>query len=192
MSLGEFQKEWRQAVCLPDGHRMYRNAHLSILWQQNKGFSRKTCHRMKIPATFFILWQENESGSGRIGRIVLSAGNGAEELSVRSWRKRRSFLPAALRGALGKALLASPRKTSWAEAAPAAVWKSLSPVQQLELYGWLALPSEDIFLDGSSSGSGGEEFISRPPAGDLYVLPLTAEDKLTLGIGRRTLRRGAS
>ena len=78
MSLGEFQNEWRQAVCLPDGHRMYWNAHLFILCPQTKGFRPKTGHRMAVEPVRFILWNKNESGSGRIGRIVLSAGGGAE------------------------------------------------------------------------------------------------------------------
>ena len=38
--------------------------------------------------------------------------------------------------------------------------KKISPVQQLELFGGLQLLCEDIFLDGSSSGRGGDEFIS--------------------------------
>ena len=67
------------------------------------------------------------------GNKVLSAGGGAVELAEESKRHRRSFLPAALRGALGKALLASPRKTSWTEAHSAAAERSLSPVQNSEL-----------------------------------------------------------
>ena len=41
-----------------------------------------------------------------------------------------------------------------------AAQKKISPVQQLELFGGLQLLCEDIFLDGSSSGRGGDEFIS--------------------------------
>ena len=40
--------------------------------------------------------------------------------------------------------------------------KKIFPVCQCELWRGLALPSENIFLYGSSSGRGGEEFISRP------------------------------
>ena len=78
-------------------------------------------------------WLDMGVWRGGIGRIVLWAGGGAGELAEESKRHRRSFLPAALRGALWKALLASPRKTSWMEAHPAAVERSLSPVQNSEL-----------------------------------------------------------
>ena len=64
---------------------------------------------------------------------VLSAGGGAAELAEWSKRNQRSFLPSRLRGALWKALLACLRKTSWTEAHPAAVERSLSPVQNSEL-----------------------------------------------------------
>ena len=43
--------------------------------------------------------------------------------------------------------------------------KKISPVCQRELLGGLALPSEDIFLDGSSSSHGGNEFISGQNSG---------------------------
>ena len=104
--------------------RMKNTAHSFILRQENPPIHGNTCLKMEKPTTFFILRHKNESG-----RVFLSAGSGAAELVERSWRKRRSFLPAALRGALGKALLASPRKTSCTEATPAAVEMSLSPAR---------------------------------------------------------------
>ena len=56
--------------------------------------------------------------------------------------------------------------------------KKISPVCQRELWRGLALPCEDIFLYGGSSSRSGDEFISRPPAGDLDGLLLVDEDKL--------------
>ena len=59
-----------------------------------------------------------------------------------------------------------------------AIQKKISPVCQRELWRGLALPCEDIFLYGGSSSRSGDEFISRPPAGDLDGLLLADEDKL--------------
>ena len=61
--------------------RMKKTAHSFILRHENPTIHGYTCLKMEKPATFFILRHKNESGSGRIGRIVLSARGGEEFIS---------------------------------------------------------------------------------------------------------------
>ncbi|MBR5670835.1 MAG: hypothetical protein IKX11_03150 [Bacteroidales bacterium] len=102
---------------------------------------------MKKQATFFILWQENESGGeGELGKLYLERDVWEELLFRSGWS----------RGA-GVRELAEPKK--------------FSPIQTAggSVEGPPRLPEEN-FLDGSSSGRGGDEFIS----GQNSELSLTA------------------
>ena len=117
---------------------MVGSAHFVILWHENTCFCGKTGHRMTYTASIVILWHKNESGGGGVFKSrpwwdwknCFFGRGGTAELAKQSKRNQRSFLPAALRGALGKALLASPRKTSWTEAHPVAVAKRISPARK--------------------------------------------------------------
>ena len=124
---------FRPSAC----HRMDGSAHWGILWHENTGFCGKTGRRMKNQATFFILWQENESGGeGELGKLYLERDVWKELLFRSGWS-----------WGAGVRELAEPKKFSPIQAAGGSV------------EGPPRLPEEN-FLDGSSSGRDGDEFIS--------------------------------
>ena len=108
-------------------------------------------------AHLFILCPQNTVFRGKTGHRM---DGGADPFIL--WHKNES----AERNGEGTDTLLEWIGCEWAVAEQ----KKISPVCQRELLRGLALPSEDIFLDGSSSGRGGDEFIS----GQNSELSLTA------------------
>ena len=169
------------------------STHFGILRPQNTCFRGKIGHRMKNTASAIILWQENEPGElyfrPEAGQRSLQNVGGAAELAERSQRSHRRYLPSASASS-GGGSRCCPRISSW----------------RMHLSGWKKngrrsrrsfLPSR---LRGAlvkallaclrktswkphRSGQQREEFISRPPAGDLDGLLLPSEDKLSEGAG---------
>jgi hypothetical protein len=80
------------------------SAHFGILWHENTGFYAKTGRRMKNSRGFFILWQENEP---------------EEPKKISPVRQQEILMVSCCRA----------RISSWTEAYPAAVGRSLSPAR---------------------------------------------------------------
>ena len=138
-------------------HRMDGSAHFVILWHENAGFCEKIGHRMTNTASIFILWQENESGGagedlenifgwGCLGELFFGRG-GAAELAERSKRNQRRYLPSNSWSSFGGSSCC-PRISSWTEAHPAAVERSLSPAR-------IASSAERLAISGQYKLSAG-------------------------------------